>query len=93
MTWQTIVLDVNAIICALIAIRLMFFSKSGKRHRPAVAWMAYMMILAAGFTAFRILYGKYLQVDPGELMLNIAICIAVWRSRGILAKVFQKAGQ
>lgn len=52
-----------------------------------------MMILAAGFTAFRILYGKYLQVDPGELMLNIAICIAVWRSRGNLAKVFQKAGQ
>ena len=50
MTWQAIVLDVNAIICALIAVRLMFFSKSGKRHRPAVAWMAYMMILAAGFT-------------------------------------------
>ena len=93
MTWQAIVLDVNAIICALIAIRLMFFSKNGKRHRPAVAWMAYMMILAAGFTAFRILYGNYLQVDPGELMLNIAICIAVWRSRGNLAKVFQKAGQ
>ena len=93
MPWQAIVLDVTAIICALIAIRLLFFSKSGKRHRPAVAWMAYMMILAAGFTAFRILYGKYLQVDPGELMLNIAICIAVWRSRGNLAKVFQKAGQ
>ncbi|MDM3430856.1 phage holin family protein [Citrobacter sp. Cb023] len=93
MTWQAIVLDVNAIICALIAIRLLFFSKNGKRHRPAVAWMAYMMILAAGFTAFRILYGKYLQVDPGELMLNIAICIAVWRSGGNLAKVFQKAGQ
>ncbi|WP_336658022.1 phage holin family protein [Leclercia adecarboxylata] len=93
MTWQAIVLDVNAIICALIAIRLMFFSKNGKRHRPAVAWMAYMMILAAGFTTFRILYGKYLQVDPGELMLNIAICIAVWRSRGNLAKVFQKVGQ
>ena len=93
MTWQAIVLDVNAIICTLIAIRLMFFSKNGKRHRPAVAWMAYMMILAAGFTAFRILYGKYLQVDPGELMLNIAICIAVWRSRGNLAKVFPKAGQ
>ena len=93
MTWQAIVLDVNAIICALIAIRLMFFRKNGKRHRPAVAWMAYMMTLAAGFTTFRTLYGKYLQVDPGELMLNVAICVAVWRSRGNLAKVFQKAGQ
>ncbi|ELK1314685.1 phage holin family protein [Leclercia sp.] len=93
MTWQTIVLDANAIICALIVVRLMFFSKSGKRHRPGVTLMAYLMILAAGFTAFRILYGKYLQVDPGELMLNVAICVAVWRSRGNLAKVFQKAGQ
>ena len=45
------------------------------------------------FAADDLFYGKYLQVDPGELMLNIAICIAVWRSRGNLAKVFQKAGQ
>ena len=92
MMWQTIVLDANAAICALIVIRLLFFSKSGKRHRPAVAWIAYMVILAAGFTAIRILYGKYTQVDPGELLLNLAICVAVWRSRGNLAKVFQKGG-
>lgn len=89
MTWQAIFQDLNAIILMLTVVRLMFFSKSGKRHRPAVAWLAYLMILAAGFTAFRIFYGKYIQVDPGELMLNLVICIAVWRARGNLAKVMR----
>ncbi|EPL5321867.1 phage holin family protein [Citrobacter sp. Cf084] len=45
------------------------------------------MILAAGFTAFRILLGHYTHVDPGELFLNAAIFIAVWRAHGNLAKV------
>ncbi|EOH0525695.1 phage holin family protein [Klebsiella aerogenes] len=87
MTWQTIFLDVNAIVCMLIVVRLMFFSKSGRRHRPAVAVMAYLIILSAGYIAFSILFGKYLQVDPGELFLNIGVCIAVWRADGNLAKV------
>ena len=49
--------------------------------------MAYLLILAACFTAFRILLGHYSNVDPGELFLNLAICIAVWRAKGNLAKV------
>ena len=87
MTWQMLLLDANAVICLAIVGRLMFFRKGGKTHRPGVAWMAYLLILAAGFTAFRIIRGQYSYVDPGELMLNAAICIAVWRARGNLAKV------
>lgn len=57
MTWHSVILDANAIICMAIVVRLMFFSKAGKTHRPSYAWMAYLLILAAGFTAFRILLG------------------------------------
>ncbi|EOZ4422645.1 phage holin family protein [Escherichia coli] len=87
MTWQTVILDANAVVCMAIVMRLMFFSKTGRKHRPGYAWMAYLLILAAGFTAFRILLGHYVYVDPGELFLNLAICAAVWRAKGNLAKV------
>ena len=89
MTWHTLILDTNAVVCMAIVIRLMFFSKEGKAHRPGYAWMAYLLILSAGFTSFRILLGQYTLVDPGELFLNAAICIAVWRAKGNLAKVIR----
>lgn len=87
MTLQTLMLDANAIVCMAIVLRLLFFSKSGKQHRPGIACMAYLLILSAGFTSFRILLGHYSQVDPGELFLNAAICLAVWLAKGNLAKV------
>lgn len=87
MTWHTVILDANAITCMAIVMRLMFFSKTGRKHRPGYAWMAYFLILSAGFTAFRIILGQYSYVDPGELFLNLAICAAVWRAKGNLAKV------
>ncbi|CZZ39688.1 MULTISPECIES: phage holin family protein [Enterobacter] len=49
--------------------------------------LAYLVILAAGFNAFNILLGHYVQVNLGDLLLNSVICMAVWLARGNLAKV------
>ena len=87
MTWQLLLMDANAIVCLLIMVRLMFFRKEGKRHRLSVAVLAYLVILAAGFNAFNILLGHYVQVNLGDLLLNSVICMAVWLARGNLAKV------
>ncbi|HID7510847.1 TPA: phage holin family protein [Enterobacter hormaechei] len=76
MTWQMLLLDANAVICLAIVGRLMFFRKSGETHRPGVAWMAYLLILAAGFTAFRIILGHYSYVDPGERSRHQSSCRA-----------------
>lgn len=83
MTWQLLLMDANAIVCLLIMVRLMFFRKEGKRHRLSVAVLAYPVILAAGFNAFNILLGHYVQVNLGDLLLNSVICMAVWLARGI----------
>ena len=40
------------------------------------------VILAAGFNAFNILLGHYVQVNLGDLLLNSVICMAVWLARG-----------
>ena len=87
MTWQLLLMDANAIVCLLIMVRLMFFRKEGKRHRLSVAVLAYLVILAAGFNAFNILLGHYVQVNLGDLLLNSVICMAMWLARGNLAKV------
>lgn len=58
------------------------FRKEGKRHRLSVAVLAYLVILAAGFNAFNILLGHYVQVNLGDLLLNSVICMAVWLARG-----------
>lgn len=63
------------------------FQEGGKRHRLSVAVLAYLVILAAGFNAFNILLGHYVQVNLGDLLLNSVICMAVWLARGNLAKV------
>lgn len=87
MTWQSLVLNANAIVCMLIAFRLMFFQRNGRRHRPLMAWLAYFIILAAGYIAFRIWFGQYISVDPAELLLNFTICVAVWRTGGNIGQI------
>lgn len=90
MTWDSLMLHANAVVCFLIMFRLMFFNKAGKSRRFGVSVFAYLIILAAGYIAFRIISGYYVQVDPGELMLNAMVCIAVWLAGGNLAKFARK---
>lgn len=86
MTWESLLLNANASVCMLIAIRLMFFQRNGRRHRRLMAVLAYIIILAAGYISFRIWFGQYVHVDPAELLLNVTICVAVWRARGNIAQ-------
>ena len=86
MTWESLLLNANASVCMLIAIRLMFFQRNGRRHRRLMAVLAYIIILAAGYISFRIWFGQYVRVDPAELLLNVTILIAVYRARGNIAQ-------
>ena len=86
MTWESLLLNANAAVCMLIAIRLMFFQRNGRRHRRLMAVLAYIIILAAGYISFRIWFGQYVRVDPAELLLNVTILIAVYRARGNIAQ-------
>lgn len=87
MTWQTLILNINAVALILITIRLMFFRKRSLRRRRQMQFLAYGLILAPAFTAFRIWHGDYVQVDYGELVINLVVCIAVWRARGNIARI------
>jgi len=87
MTWDSILLNINAVVCMLIMLRLMFFRRNGCRYRLLMAGIAYTIILAAGYIAFSIWLDLYLYVDPAEVVLNIAICVAIWRANGNIARL------
>ena len=86
MTLHSVLINANAIICLMLALRLMFFQKTG-RYRFFISLTAYLAILSAAWIALRIFYGKYTQVDPAEFFLNLTTCIAVWRARGNISKI------
>lgn len=85
MNVDTLLLNMNAIVCALIAARLMFYQKKG-RFRFVMSVLAYCVILAAAWTAFRIWYRQYTQIDIGEFAMNLFFCVAIWRARGNIAQ-------
>ena len=87
MTWDSILLNINAVVCMLAALRLMFFKRNGCRFRRLMAAIAYTIILAAGYIAFSIWLDWYSYVDPAEVVLNIAICVAIWRANGNIARL------
>lgn len=94
MTWDSVLigangalLDVNALVCFSIMLRLMFFRRNGSRFRLGIAWIAYGIILASGFIAFSTWLNYYTSVHPAEVILNITVCVAIWRANGNIARI------
>ncbi|MCV4770902.1 phage holin family protein, partial [Escherichia coli] len=55
MTLHSVLINANAIICLMLALRLMFFQKTG-RYRFFISLTAYLAILSAAWIALRIFY-------------------------------------
>ena len=77
-----IILIVNALACAVIALRLMTFRRLGGTHRPLAAWCAYFLIIASASVPIRIMTGEYVCTDWSETFINLAFCAAVLAARG-----------
>lgn len=59
---------VNAGICAVIVLVLMFYQREGARHRPAISLLAYFVVLVYASVPFRYLFGLYrgVTLDGGH---------------------------
>jgi low temperature requirement protein LtrA len=84
---NAILLTVDAIICAVIVIRLTTYCRIKGRHSPLAAWFAYLVIVACGSVIIRILTGSYSHGNWSETLINLAMCILVLRSRGNIARI------
>lgn len=78
---------VNAAICAVIVLVLMFYRREGARHRPIISVLAYVIVLVYASVPFRYLFGLYDTSHWLVVIVNIAICAVVLRSRGNVARI------
>ena len=77
----------NAAICAVIVIALMFYKRGGSRHRPVVSLTAYFTVLVYASVPFRYLFGLYQESHWFVVLLNVLICGAVLWARGNVARL------
>ncbi|WP_337262942.1 MULTISPECIES: phage holin family protein [unclassified Serratia (in: enterobacteria)] len=81
---------INAVVCAVIAIRLLTFRRDGGAHVQWAAWLAYCLILATGSVTIRIAMGAYEgTTDPAELFINAVLCVMVLRAKGNVVQLFK----
>lgn len=78
---------VNAIICAVIVLMLMFYQRSGSRHRPWISMLAYLAVLVYASIPFRFVFGLYHESHWLVVVVNVLICAAVLWVRGNVARL------
>ncbi len=78
---------INAGICAVIVLVLMFYQRGGARHRPIVSLLAYLTVLVYASIPFRYLFGLYQESHWLVVIVNILICAAVLWARGNVARL------
>ncbi|EFE9360664.1 MULTISPECIES: phage holin family protein [Enterobacteriaceae] len=78
---------INAGICAVIVLVLMFYQRGGARHRPIVSLLAYFTVLVYASIPFRYLFGLYQESHWLVVIVNILICAAVLWARGNVARL------
>lgn len=79
---------INAVICAVIVVALMFYRRDGSRHRPMISLMAYFTVLVYASVPFRYLFGLYHESHWFVVLANVLICAAVLWARGNVARIF-----
>lgn len=77
----------NAVICLFIAGRLMTYQRNGANNRVLVSISSWLIVSASLASAALTFTGKYMFVHPSEIVINVAFCVAIWCTKGNLAKI------
>ncbi|MFJ9531265.1 phage holin family protein [Herbaspirillum sp. NPDC101396] len=89
---QRVLLLAQLVMSLLIVMRLMFYRKKHARHKVHMSLVAYLLLVAYGWTAIRILTGEYLSpVDWSDLAVNAAVLLAVFYAKGNIARFLMTA--
>ncbi|WP_208952190.1 phage holin family protein [Rahnella sp. ChDrAdgB13] len=89
MNFQEILLNANAIICAGTAIRLMTFRRGKSGHNRLMAFVAWLLTVATGAVTIRVLTGEYFYTDWSEVLINLLLCLSVFRAGGNVGRLLR----
>lgn len=77
----------DAVLCALIALRLLAYRKQAGNHRPFAGALAYLMIVAAAAVPLLLLFGQ--EAGLSRLVLDSILCAALFASHGNVIELFR----
>lgn len=87
-----VLLNINAIVCFLTALRLMTFQRKDSDHNWIGSVFAYVLIVACAAVTIRIITGDSVKINPAETFINITLCISLFLSRGNVMHFFKRGG-
>lgn len=82
MIFETFLLNANAIICAITALRLLTFRRGKAQHNRLMGWLSWLLVVSTASVTIRVLTGEYFYTDWTEVLINLLLCVAVCRARG-----------
>lgn len=85
---QILLAILNGLSCGLMSARMLAYRRNGAKFSRSASLLAYLLIIASGTVAIRIAFGEYKVIDPAETLLNITLCVAVFRARGNVSQLF-----
>ncbi|WP_223814474.1 MULTISPECIES: phage holin family protein [unclassified Pantoea] len=94
--YEWLMLNANAVICAITAMRLLTFRRGKSQHNRLMGWLAWLLTVSAASVTIRVLTGEYFYTDWTEVLINLLLCVAVCRARGNVGHLLrgnQNAGQ
>ena len=83
---------VQAVLCALIALRLLLFKREGAAHRPWASRLAYGLVVLTGAVTIGVLFGRYDWALLAQNGITAVLCIAVFAVRGNVVELFRMGG-
>ncbi len=86
---MTLLFTLHAILCALIAVRLLLFRRHGAVYRPWAARLAYGMIVMTAAAPIGVLFGRYDWAMLAQIGITAILCVAVYTVRGNVVELFR----
>ncbi|NBJ34455.1 phage holin family protein [Serratia fonticola] len=85
---QILLMVVNGVSCGLMCARMLGYRRNGAKFSRSASLIAYLLIIASGTVAIRIAFSEYRIIDPAETLLNLVLCVDVFRARGNVSQLF-----
>ncbi|RQR25570.1 phage holin family protein [Burkholderia sp. Bp9142] len=81
---------IYAVLCALLALRLVTFRRGAGAHRPLASCLAYALAVAAGAAPIRAAFGTLPPAGIADTVLVGVLCLAVYGVRGNVVELFHR---
>ncbi len=84
---------IQLLACIAIAVRLLTFRRGVSRHRPFLAWLAWLYVVGRVDLAIKIATGQLAPTAPAEAIISLIVAAIVILHRGNLAHVGRSVAQ